>query len=176
MPKFAGRPDKPFVIELLDKKRHDRSGFRCGIAALDLYLARQAAQDMEKHAAIVYVALLEPPAIAGFYTLSQFSIDLVRLPEALAKRLSRYPVVPATLLGRLAVSERLQGQRLGETLLMDALNRALLQSRHIASAGVIVDAKDESAASFYRHYGFSSVLDLPDRMFLPMVTIETMLE
>jgi len=161
-------------IELLDKKRHDRSTFSCGVPALDAYLQRQAAQDMEKHAAVVYVATIEPPVIAGYYTLSQFSVDFVLLPEALAKRLPRYPIVPATLLGRLAVASAHHGQGLGETLLFDALHRALLQSAHIASAGVIVDAKDENTAGFYLKYGFTPILDADRRLFLPMKTIQQM--
>jgi len=161
-------------IEPLNKKRHDRSIFSCGVPALDTYLQRQAAQDMEKHAAVVYVAVIEPPAIAGYYTLSQFSIDFVHLPEALAKRLPRYPVVPATLLGRLAVARALHGRGLGETLLFDALHRSLGQSAHIASVGVIVDAKDEQAATFYHRYGFIPILDAGQRLFLPMKTIQQM--
>lgn len=161
-------------IELLDKKRHERSTFSCGVPALDAYLLRQAAQDMEKHAAVVYVGVIEPPAIAGYYTLSQFSIDFVQLPDTLSKRLPRYPVVPATLLGRLAVASAFHGRRLGETLLFDALHRSLLQCAHIASAGVIVDAKDEKAAAFYRRYGFTPILDADQRFFLPMRTIEQM--
>jgi predicted N-acetyltransferase YhbS len=129
---------------------------------------------MEKHAAVVYVAVIEAPAIAGYYTLSQFSIDFVHLPDALAKRLPRYPVVPATLMGRLAVSSALRGQRLGETLLFDALHRSLAQSAHIASAGVMVDAKDEKTPAFYIKYGFTPVLDAGQRLFLPMKTIEQM--
>ena len=161
-------------IELLDKKSHDRSIFSCGAPALDAYLQRQAAQDMEKHAAVVYVALIEPPAIAGYYTLSQFSIDFVQLPDAIAKRLPRYPVVPATLLGRLAVSSALRGQRLGETLLFDALHRSLLQSAHIASTGVVVDSKDQNAAAFYRRYGFIPIPEAAPRLFMPMKTIQEM--
>jgi GNAT superfamily N-acetyltransferase len=161
-------------MEPLDRGRHDRSVFSCGVPALDSYLQRQAAQDMDRHAAVVYVAVVEPPVIAGYYTLSQFSIDLVRLPEDLAKRLPRYPVVPATLLGRLAVASALHGQGLGETLLFDALRRSLVQSAHIASAGVIVDAKDEKAAAFYERYGFSPILGADHRLFLHMKTIEQM--
>lgn len=161
-------------IEPLDRKRHDRSTFSCGVSALDAYLQRQAAQDMEKHAAVVYVATSAPPAIAGYYTLSQFSVDLEHLPEVLAKRLPRYPVVPATLLGRLAVSRALQGQRLGEVLLFDALHRSLRQSAHLASTGVIVDAKNESATAFYQKYGFVQILNAGRRLFLPMKTIEQM--
>ena len=105
---------------------------------------------------------------------SQFSIDFVLLPEALAKRLARYPVVPATLLGRLAVSTAYRGRRLGETLLFDALHRSLLQSALIASAGVIVDAKDEKTAAFYLKYGFMPIVDAEQRLFLPMKTIQQM--
>jgi GNAT superfamily N-acetyltransferase len=161
-------------IELLDKKVHDRSTFSCDVPVLDIYIRRQAAQDMEKHAAVVYVAMIEPPAIAGYYTLSQFSIDFVHIPEALARRLPRYPVVPATLLGRLAVASNHRGEGLGETLLFDALHRSLRQSAHIASTGVVVDAKDERTAAFYLRYGFTFILEAGPRLFLPMNTIQQM--
>jgi predicted N-acetyltransferase YhbS len=170
----ALRTNLPITIEPLDKKRHDRAAFDCGVSALNTYLQRQAVQDMEKHAAVVYVAVIEPPAIAGYYTLSQFSIEFVRLPEDLAKRLPHYPVVPATLLGRLAVASVLHGQRLGETLLFDALRRSLIQSAHIASAGVVVDAKDAKAIAFYRRYGFSPILGAESRLILHMKTIQQM--
>jgi ribosomal protein S18 acetylase RimI-like enzyme len=160
------------VIEPLDKHRHDRIGFCCGVPALDAYPLRQAAQDMEKCAAVVFVAVIDSPAIAGFYTLSQFSIELTQLPEIVTKRLSRYPVVSATLLGRLAVARSLGRHRLGETLLFDALRRSLAQSAYIASAGVVVDAKDEKAAAFYRKYGFLPVRGSDRRLFLHMKTIE----
>jgi ribosomal protein S18 acetylase RimI-like enzyme len=167
-------PGLPIRIELLDRNRHDRTGFDCGVPSLNGYLQRQAAQDVEKFAVVIYVAVVEPPAIIGYYTLSQFSIGLTQLPANLAKRLARYPMVSATLLGRLAVSNALKGQRIGETLLFDALRRSLAQSAHIASAGVVVDAKDDKAAAFYRRYGFMSVLGTEDRLFLPMLTIRQM--
>ena len=171
---FAFRQGLPNTIEPLDRRRHDRAGFDCGVPVLNTYLQRQAAQDMEKRAAVVYVAGIEPPAIIGYYTLSQFSVELARLPETVAKRLARYPVVSTTLLGRLAVSSALKGQRLGEILLYDAIGRSLAQSTHIASAGVIVDAKDEQAAAFYKKYGFSSVLGTESRLILHMKDIQKM--
>ena len=148
----------PVRIELLDRNRHDRAGFDCGVPALNVYLQRQAAQDVEKRAAVVYVAVIEPPSIA----------------EIVAKTLTRYPVVSTTLLGRLAISGALKGRRLGEELLFDALRRSLAQSVHIASAGVVVDAKDEKAAAFYGKYGFIPILDAKYRLFLPMKTIQQM--
>jgi ribosomal protein S18 acetylase RimI-like enzyme len=170
----AFHPGLPIRIELLDRKRHDRAGFDCGVPALNTYLQRQAAQDVEKRAAVVYVAVIEAPSIAGYYTLSQFSIELMRLPDEVAKRLARYPVVSATLLGRLAVCSSFKGQRLGETLLFDALRRSLAQSAYIASAGVIVDAKDKQAAAFYQRYGFSLVLGVESRLILHMKDIQQM--
>src|ERR1700684_4045940 len=116
--------DKSFpqlTFEVLDKNRHDREAFACGVPLLDTYLKRQATQDVERRAAVVYVAVAEPPVIAGYYTLSQFSIALSLLTATLTKRLARYPDVSATLLGRLAVSSSLQGRGLGEMLLFDAL-------------------------------------------------------
>jgi ribosomal protein S18 acetylase RimI-like enzyme len=161
-------------IELLDRKRHDRASFDCGVPVLNSYLQRQAAQDIEKRAAVVYVAVIELPSIAGYFTLSQYSISLAQLPETMAKTLTRYPVVSTTLLGRLAISRALKGRGLGEELLFDALRRSLAQSRHIASAGVVVDAKDENAAAFYRKYDFMPILGADQRLFLSMNKIQQM--
>ncbi len=108
--------------------------------------------------------------MAGYYTLSSHSIDLGELPAHVARKLPRYPLVPATLLGRLAVDRRYKGQELGERLLVDALRRALTQSAQIAAA-VTVDAIDDPAARFYGHFGFIPFPDRPDRLFLLMKTI-----
>jgi hypothetical protein len=61
---------------------------------------------------------------------------------------------------------------LGEILLMDALHLSLDSSKQIASAGAIVDAKDESAAGFYRRYGFVELSKIEKRLFPPMGTVE----
>ena len=160
-----------FRVEPLGKG-HDRAAFSCGTEALDSYLRTQAGQDVAKRAAVCFVLTPDGKTIAGFYTLSQYSVDLERLPEEIAKKLPRYPEVPATLLGRMAVSQRFRGRGLGEFLLADALYRCLEQSRQVASAAVVVDAKDQSARRFYQHFGFLSLPGTPNRLFLPMRTIE----
>src|SRR5260370_2465593 len=96
---------------------------------------------------------------------------MVKLPLEGANRLPKYPEVPATLLGRLAISEEFKGQRLGEFLLMDALYRSLQQSKQIASAAVVVDAKDEAAQRFYQHFAFILLPETPNLLFLPLQTI-----
>lgn len=160
-----------FRVEPL-ARTHDRISFSCGIDVLDNYLKRQASQDVAKHVAVCFVLTPDGRTIAGFYTLSQYSVDLGELPEAIAAKLPKYPEVPATLLGRLAIADTFRGQRLGEFLLLDALYRSWQQSRHVASAAVIVDAKNDAARRFYGHFEFLSLPRIPNRLFLPMKAVE----
>jgi predicted GNAT family N-acyltransferase len=152
--------------------QHDRAGFSCGVEALDRYLKRQAGQDIRKHVAVAFVLTPDGRTIAGYYTLSQYSVELDAVPPETAQKLPKYPIVPATLIGRLAVSTAFRGQGLGEMLLMDALNRSLAASRLVASAAVVVDAKDDQATAFYRKYGFLELPGMTRRLFLPMATIQ----
>lgn len=160
-----------FTVEPLGKA-HDRAAFFCGIEALDNYLKKQVSQDVSKRVAVCFVLTPNGNTIAGFYTLSQYSVDLVKLPREVAAKLPKYPEVPVTLLGRFAISERFQGQKLGEFLLLDALHRCLQHSKQVASAAVIVDAKDETVRRFYEHFEFLSLPGTPTRLFLPTLTIE----
>ena len=164
--------EKRYRVEALGRQ-HGRLGFSCGSAPLDQYLRTQAGQDARKRVAAPFVLCEgESHAVLGYYTLSAISVDIGAWPENVAKKLPRYPVVPATLMGRLAIDKRLQGQGAGEYLLMNALHRSLQASRQVAAVAVIVDAKDEDAVAFYRHYEFVPFKDQAARMFLPMGTIE----
>jgi predicted N-acetyltransferase YhbS len=169
---LAKKQEEPrFTIKPLGEKHH-RAAFSCGVEALDSYLHKRAGQDARKHAPPPFVATTDGQTIAGHYTLSQFAIGLDAIPEEVAKRLPKYPMVAATLLGRLAVSTEFRGQGLGEILLMDALHHSLDSSKQMASAGVILDAKGEFLAGFYRRYGFVEVPKIEERLFLPMGTVE----
>jgi len=90
------------------------------------------------------------------------------------RKLPRYPRLPATLLGRLARDERFPGA--GSLLLMDALVRAHQKAADIASLAVVADAKDEVALAFYRKFGFAQLGRDPNRVFLPMGTIEELIK
>lgn len=153
-------------------KNHDRDGFSCGSALLDRYLQQQARQDAEKRVAAPFV-LVAPPAtpILGYYTLSASVVAAHELPNALAKKLPRYPQLPVTLLGRLAVDQSMKGKGLGEFLLMDALRRSLEAAANIAAMAVLVDAKDAAAEAFYRHFSFLPLQQQPTRLYLPMKTV-----
>jgi ribosomal protein S18 acetylase RimI-like enzyme len=151
--------------------RHNRAAFSCGVAPLDKYIQTQASQDLKKNLAAVYVLTSAGTTIAGYYTLSAYSVRLDKIPEEIARKLTRMPEVPATLVGRLARSSAFHGQGIGEILLTDALKRSLANSKHVASWTVIVDAKNANAVAFYKKYGFMEIPATPDRLFLPMETI-----
>lgn len=162
-----------YSIEPLHAK-HDRTGFSCGIAELDSYLQQRAMQDMERNLAAVFVLTADGKTVSGFYTLSAHSIQDAQLPLALAKKLPRFPL-PVTLLGRMAISQTLQGQGFGEFLLLHALERAWLGSQQVASWAVVVDAK-AGARDFYLKHDFIPLPSQPERLFLPMKTIEKLFE
>ncbi|MEA5505122.1 GNAT family N-acetyltransferase [Halotia wernerae UHCC 0503] len=160
-----------YLIEPLGK--HDRAAFSCGVEILDRYLKQQAGQDARKRVAAPFVLVEKSSGIiAGYYTLSSTSIKFEELPIELSKKLPKYPIVPATLLGRLAVDQNYRQKGLGEMLLMDALYRSL--KSEIATIAVVVDAKDDAARSFYEHYDFIRFPDFSHRLFLKIETIAKM--
>jgi len=144
------------------------------VEPLDRYLKEQASQDVKKRVAVPYVLLSEDNRIVGYYTLSSDNIQAGDLPDKWIKKLKlpRYPVIGATLVGRLARDLAFRGQGIGELLLVDALKRSLAMSKQIASAAVVVDAKDDKAHAFYEEFGFISFPETVKRLFLPMQTIE----
>ena len=71
-------------------------------------------------------------------------------------------------MGRLAIARRFAGRGLGAALLADALTRAL--RAEIPAFALIVDAKDDKAAAFYRHHGFIALQSDPLTLVLPLAT------
>ena len=165
--------ERQFVIMPLDRG-HDRATFSCGVSALDRYLREQAGQDQQRHIARTFVLIDRTTSrIAGYYTLAAYGIEWQDLPATLTKRLPPYPRIPAILLGRLALHQdsRYRGKGLGGDLLSRALEHAFDLSNQIGAFAVVVQAKDLSAAAFYRHYNFIPFTDDPLRLFIAMGTI-----
>jgi len=158
----------PLRIEALGPL-HDRGSFGSGVEALDRYFRTQAGQDARRNVAAPFVLVLPDGAIGGYYTLASTSVRLAELPAAVARRLPRYPLVPATLLGRLAVDHRYRGLGYGRYLLADALGRAV--RIEIASFAVVVEAEDEAARRFYAREGFLALPDQAMKLFRPMADI-----
>jgi GNAT superfamily N-acetyltransferase len=160
-----------FQIAPLDSSHH-RGAFDCGQEALNLYLRQLATQDVRRNLAQTYVMIREDLAVVGYYTLSAGTIEHIHLPATARKKLPRYPI-PAALIGRLAVDRNYRGQGLARKLLGDALHRAAAISNALGIHAVVVDAKDEMAAGFYRKFGFITLSDSPLHLYLPIKTIKT---
>ncbi len=170
----ASRPD--LRIEPL-APHHDRDSFSCGVDSLDRYLRTQATQDVRRKANGVFV-LVEPDrpdVVLGYCTLCATGLPQGEVPADARKHIPRYPLVSATLVGRLAVSDTRQGQRLGAMLLADAVQRAYATASTVGSSMLVVDAINERAAAFYEGNGF---VRLPDsmRLVLPMHAIEKLVK
>ena len=160
-----------YETSLLDKY-HDKKSFSCGLVHLDKYLKERAGQDGKKNVSVTYVlTLINSHKILGYYTLSSTGIIPGDLPQELTQKLPRYPVLPAILLGRLAVDKKFQGNKIGACLLLDALKRSLKISDQIGAMAVLVDAKDDNAADFYKYFGFKEFPRNNNKLFLPMDTI-----
>jgi ribosomal protein S18 acetylase RimI-like enzyme len=146
----------------------DTASFQCGSEPLNNYIRRYASQDVRKNLTRVFVATPanDPQKLAGFFTLSAGSVSCASLPEALARKLPRYPI-PVALIGRLAVDDQFRGKGLGSILLADACHKVSQASAVLAVAGIIVDAKDQKAISFYEHFGFIPLQGQTDRLLLP---------
>ena len=156
-------------ITLLDGKLHDRSGFSCGIAALDDYLHQRAGQHQRDGIATTHVLTddAQPARILGFCALSAAQLHLSELQPADLKRLPAYPV-PAMRMGRLAVSASEQGKGYGQLLLGHVVNLALSVRQTMGVRVLIVDAKDAQAAAFYERYGFRPTTSKALSLYLPI--------
>ncbi|MDP3608010.1 MAG: GNAT family N-acetyltransferase [Methylophilus sp.] len=142
--------------------------FQCGSEPLNDYIRRYASQDVRRNIARVFIATPEndPRQLSGFFTLSAGSVSCSSLPASLARKLPRYPV-PVALIGRLGVDKKFQGKGLGSILLADACQKVSQASTVLAMAGIIIDAKDDDAISFYKHFGFIPLQGQAGRMLLP---------
>ncbi len=156
-----------FRIEALTSE-HNRLSFSSGVDPLDRYLRELATQDMKRRVSNCFVALDDADTIAGYYTFAATSLPLTELTAEETRRLPRYTLLPAGLIGRLAVDRRFQGRRLGGALIMDAVARSARADQAIFA--LIVDAKDEAAAAFYEHLQFRRFASRPAALFLPLAT------
>jgi len=147
---------------------HDRKSFSCGVAALDRYFHELATQDIRRRVSNCFVACDGAGAIAAYYTFAATSFPLSDLPPDETKRLPRYGVLPAGLIGRLAVDMRFRGRGLGGALIIDATRRAAAADPAIFA--LVVDAKDDDAVAFYQHLEFQRFANRPMSLYLPIAT------
>jgi len=154
----------------LDKKRHNRKAFDCGVKALNNYLQLMANQQSHRDNSRTFVLEDENDSnvIIGYYTLTMITIDLSTLPSNLQKKHQNSN--SAALIARLAVDKRYKGKGFGEWLLIDTLIKLLNASDSVAFPLIVVDAKD-GAVEFYKKFGFSSFFDEENKLFISVESV-----
>ena len=159
----------------LDKKKHKRNHFDCGVDALNNYLCMMADQQSKKDNTRTFVLEDErsPERIIAYYTLTMTSVNLDSLPEKVQKKHKNMQA--AGLIARLAVDKQYAGQGYGEWLLIDALKKLVAASKSVAFSLIIVDAKD-GAVGFYEKFGFTAFFDTPNKLFISIADVRASLE
>lgn len=154
----------------LDKNKHHRNHFDCGVEALNNYLRIMANQQASKDNGRTFVLEDEnkPEHIIGYYTLIMSSLDLKVLPVKLQKKHKN--THSAGLIARLAVDKRYFKCGFGEWLLIDALTKLLNASDTVAFPLIVVNAKD-GAVQFYEKFGFTAFLNLPNKLFITLADV-----
>ena len=154
----------PFA--LLPIERGDvTSGFDCGAAELNRYLAAFAFQNHQAHSTFTCVAAAPDGSIAGYYSITCTAIPHDEAAERLRKGLARHPI-GMLLLARLAVDLRFRGRGVGAQLLRHAFLLTVQTAGQVGCRGLLVDAKDDSAAAFYRHHGLTPLPGNSHRLFV----------
>lgn len=165
-----------YRIELLNKNRHNRQSFDCGIQQLNDYLKHQARQHAKRGISTTHVLTdADEPigddglyTILGYYALSAAQLALTDLSESDRAHLPRWPV-PAIRMGQLAVNRQAQGAGIGELLIADAVQRSLrARETTLGAVALVVDAIDARATQFYEHYGFRRCTAAPGSLYLPL--------
>lgn len=159
------------IVSSLDKNTHDRQAFDCRESALNEFLHTKASKHQALGISRTFILSpeTEPHKVLGFYSLSNCQIGRDRIAPDEARKLPKYPI-PAILLARLGVDQSAQGQGYGELLLMDAIKRCALVSRHTGVYALVVDAKHEQAKRFYERFGFAQVQSNALTLYLPLAT------
>lgn len=155
--------------------QHDVAGFDCGVPTLNVWLAEQAlrAQQAGTARTFVWVTAEEPERVWAYFSLAPTEVARVELSRGQS---SGYRIVPGYLLARLAVHADLHGFGYGEQVLVDALSRVVRAADIGGGRLVVVDALDDAAASFYKHYDFTPVKDNPHRLLLKVASVRKLLE
>ena len=146
------------------QRGHAVDSFTCGQPELDRFLIRHALQAQQSNSSNTYVALSDSEVV-GYYTLVAANMQHKDAPPRVIKGMPRHPI-PLLVLARLAVHTKMQGKGLGAGLLLDAMGRTLQVAGIVGVRALAVHAKDDAAASFYRHFGFAPSPTDPHHLFM----------
>ena len=135
------------AIHILDE-------FECGEAVLDDWLKRRAMTNQMSGASRTFVVTDQDSLVYGYYAMAAGAASHQMTTSSVRRNMP--DPVPVMVLARLAVDHRVQGRKLGASLLQDAVNRAVVVSQNAGVRALLVHALHEQAKAFYERYGFQS--------------------
>jgi ribosomal protein S18 acetylase RimI-like enzyme len=179
----SGTDGSKRVIEPLDPSRHDRSGFSCGVEQVDNFLKRTANKLAVADNLRVFVMTAGDGGLIGFYALNAHAVDYRDLPPRYARSRPGHGSIPAAYISMIGVDTRHAGRGYGGELLADALSRIAAAAGNIGIAVAMLDVLDDGNVeliarrkALYEGYGFAPLPSNPMRLFLPIATVQTLLD
>lgn len=132
---------------------HSLERFDCGDQPLNDWLLRRALRNQGEGSSRTWV-VTDGERVVAYYGSSIAALARDEAPGRI--RRNQPDPLPAMLLGRLAVDRDHQNQGLVAALLKHFLLKAVEVSQLTGLRLVLVHAKDQQAASFYRHFDFEA--------------------
>ena len=169
-------------IEPFDPERHDRTGFSCGVEAVDNYFKKTAGKLVSAGNVRLFVMVNPDGNLIGFYAINAHAVDYRDLPSRFARSRPGHGSIPAAFVAMIGRDQRYSGQGFGSDLLVDALRRITQAADVIGLAVVLLDVLDcgdpERTArrqSLYQSYGFQPLPSNPTRLYLPLATVRNLM-
>lgn len=169
-------------IEPFDPERHDRTGFSCGVEAVDNYFKKTAGKLVSAGNVRLFVMVNPDGNLIGFYAINAHAVDYRDLPSRFARSRPGHGSIPAAFVAMIGRDQRYSGQGFGSDLLVDALRRITQAADVIGLAVVLLDVLDcgdpERTArrqSLYQSYGFQPLPSNPTRLYLPLATVRKLM-
>ena len=169
-------------IEPFDPERHDRTGFSCGVEAVDNYFKKTAGKLVSAGNVRLFVMVNPDGNLIGFYAINAHAVHYQDLPTHFARARPGHGSIPAAFIAMIGRDQRYSGSGFGADLLVDALRRIAQAADSLGIAVVLVDVLDcgdpERTArrqALYESYGFQPLPSNPTRLFLPINAIRELI-
>ena len=169
-------------IEPFDPARHDRTGFSCGVAAVDNYFKKTANKLAKAGNVKLFVMVGADQALIGFYDINAHAVSYQDLPARFARASPGHGSIPAAFIAMIGRDQHYRGAGFGADLLVDALRRIVQASYSLGIAVVLLDVLDcgdpgrtARRQALYKSYGFQPLPSNPTRLFLPLIIIRELL-
>ena len=137
---------------LLDLDKHRRDEFDCGDDSLNKWLQRYAGQNRRRNTAATWVVVDDQGTVAAYACVSMTRIDRSASPAHLATGAPTR--IPALLIGRLGVDQRVARHGVGTALVVHILQKAVEINACAACRAVVVDALNPDAFRWWQRFGF----------------------